>query len=159
MNCKSSSICSWSRLPGEIPVFLTGFWLALLPGNLLALPSWLGGRGLELAKHGKSDYVIIIAEEAIPAEKFAAQELSSHLEQVCGATFAIHSEKEATGKSKAIYVGQTEFARRQGIDFAKLGVRNGICVAAVRIIACRRAQRGASMQCIASRERAGLHWV
>lgn len=98
------------------------FLLALLPESVVAFPFWLSGKSLELASQGKTDYAIVLAAEPIPAEQFSVEELSRHLEQICGVTFAIRREGESPLAGKAIYVGQTEYARRQGIDFSRLGV-------------------------------------
>ncbi len=108
------------------PALLAGIFLALQPCGLHALPAWLTGRRLELASNGKTDFVILLAEQAIPAEEFAAEELSNHLEQICGVTFAIRKENEKPLDGKAIYVGQTEFARSQGIDFSRMGVEEWV---------------------------------
>lgn len=106
--------------------FLTAAFLVLQSSVLLALPPWLSGHQLELADNGKTDYVILLSEQAIPAEQFAAEELSSHLEQICGVPFAVRREKETPPDGKAIYVGQTEFARTRGIDFSSLGVEEWV---------------------------------
>lgn len=44
---------------------------------------------LPLAAHGQSDYVIVVPQAAAPAERRAAAELQSHLEQICGARLAV----------------------------------------------------------------------
>lgn len=57
-----------------------------------------------LAQNQKTDYVITLAADAIPAEKTAAQELQKYLQQVTGAAFPIGNEKEARGGAH-IYIG------------------------------------------------------
>ena len=116
----------WNRLFCPASALFAVYFLALLPCSLQALPAWLFGSNLELASNGKTDYVILLSEQAIPAEQFAAEELSSHLEQICGVPFAIRREYDNPLASKAIYVGQTEFARSQGIDFSSLGVEEWV---------------------------------
>jgi hypothetical protein len=60
---------------------------------------------LALVAKGKSDFVIVLADDALPAEKTAASELKKFLEQITGATFAIQSEKETPAEARQIVVG------------------------------------------------------
>ena len=55
-----------------------------------------------LADHGRSDYTIVIAPDASPTVKHAAQELADDLKQISGATLPISSEKS---RGPAIFVG------------------------------------------------------
>ena len=57
---------------------------------------------LKLASNGKTDYVIVVAVDAIPAEQTAARELAEHLKLVTGAEFPIRAE---SGGAKQILVG------------------------------------------------------
>src|SRR5688572_23211574 len=57
---------------------------------------------LTLASGGKTDYVIVVAPDAIPAEQTAARELAEHLALVTGAEFPIRTE---AGGAKQILVG------------------------------------------------------
>jgi len=75
---------------------------------------------LELSNNRRTAYVIITAEKTIPAEDYAAKELSEHFYKITGAKFPIISEKEKLFSSKGIYVGQTEFAASKGINFSEL---------------------------------------
>ncbi len=50
--------------------------------------------------------------------QFAASELYVHLKKVFGREFSIVSEEEFAGGKAAFYVGQTAFAKKQGIEFA-----------------------------------------
>ena len=50
---------------------------------------------------------------------FAAHELAGHLKQMTGASFKIMNESEWDGKTPAFLIGQTDFARKNGIDFSK----------------------------------------
>ena len=61
---------------------------------------------LTLAKDGKTDYKIVIAEKPAKQIKYAAQELSSFLKQITGADFKIVSDKTAKGKYE-IVLGET----------------------------------------------------
>ena len=70
----------------------------------------------ELARGGKTEYKIVYASEY---EKEAADELKLHLDQITGADFPIVMDKDAV-KGPAIWLGNTAFARKQGIDSTKL---------------------------------------
>ena len=61
---------------------------------------------------------IVTSPNATPAETLAANELHDYLKKLCGAECPIVSEKDAT--TPAIYVGQTEFAKKQVGDLSKL---------------------------------------
>ncbi len=50
--------------------------------------------------------------------QFAASELYVHLKKICNQEYSIVTEKEFAGDKPAFYVGQTAFAKKQGIDFA-----------------------------------------
>ena len=50
---------------------------------------------LTLADGGSSDYVIVVADDAIPAEVTAGDELKAYLEQVTGVVFTICNEAGA----------------------------------------------------------------
>lgn len=60
---------------------------------------------VELARNGKTAYVIALAADAIPAEKTAASQLQKYLQQVTGATFVIKPEAEAKGDEPQILIG------------------------------------------------------
>lgn len=65
-------------------------WIAL---SLLLVPQ--DREGLVLAEGGKSPYRIVLPKDALPSERYAAEELQSHLKTMCGATLPI--EQEPTG--------------------------------------------------------------
>lgn len=74
---------------------------------------------LQLANNGKTGYVIVQGAKSIPAEEFAAAELSSLLNRITGAAFPI--QQEVPGQAppdKAIFIGQTDFAARLLPDIA-----------------------------------------
>lgn len=68
--------------------------------------------GLLLAVDGQSDYTIVVAADAIPAELTAATELQSHLAQVTGSTLpiAVEGTPEAA-VSKRIVIGPGQLFR------------------------------------------------
>ncbi|HEX4949873.1 MAG TPA: DUF4838 domain-containing protein, partial [Blastocatellia bacterium] len=57
-----------------------------------------------LFANGKTDYSIVLGEQASDSERWAAQELQHWLKEVSGATFPIRSATEATG-DRVIVVG------------------------------------------------------
>src|SRR4051812_28651612 len=68
---------------------------------------------LDLSREGKSAYVIVLADDAIPAEKTAAHELQDHLKQVTGAELPITPESAlAGGDAPQILVGHTKLTRQ-----------------------------------------------
>lgn len=73
----------------------------------------------KLASGGATEYSIAVAAQPTAAESFAAQELAEFLKKATGATFPVVKEADLKG-GKALYVGQTEFARQQKIDFTAL---------------------------------------
>lgn len=81
-------------------------------------------KALILASNGGSDYIVVQSEKATKAEKFASAELAGYLEKITGAKFNIIKENAIArtddGK-KYIYVGNTEYAAKNGIDIGKLG--------------------------------------
>jgi len=76
---------------------------------------------LELARNGQTDYAIVQSAQPTPAEQFAVEDLGAYLQKITGARFTVVSETNAVLPVRAIYVGWTEFARKQGIDLAALG--------------------------------------
>lgn len=66
-----------------------------------------------IAKKGKSEYSVIIPKNAHIVEKTAAEELVSYFDKALSVKLPVISEKSAT--KKGIYIGQTEFARKNGI--------------------------------------------
>ncbi|MCX6993987.1 MAG: DUF4838 domain-containing protein [Kiritimatiellaeota bacterium] len=81
---------------------------------------------MEIARGGRTDYAIITNTNATAAEQFAAQELSDYLAKVTGAHFKVMSETNPALPARAIYVGWTDFASKQGIDVKSLGAEEWI---------------------------------
>jgi hypothetical protein len=86
---------------------------------------------LVLADSGRSDYQIVLAENASPSTKHGAEELQMFLEQISGAKLPIVSDQEPQGP-KEIVLGDNEHLRKLGvkIDFAQLG-REGYVIRTV----------------------------
>ena len=79
-----------------------------------------GGGDVALTEGGKNHHAIAGAAAPTEAESFAAQELVDFLKRSTGAALPIVKEADLRGR-KAVYVGQTHFAAKQGIAFATLG--------------------------------------
>ncbi len=75
-----------------------------------------------LAAKGKSDYRVVISANAIPSERYAAEELARYLERICGAKLPIVTD---AGKlsSREIILGDNAHLKRSGakVDFGTLG--------------------------------------
>ncbi len=81
----------------------------------------IAGDGVKLTADGKPLATIVVnSGGAIPAEKTAAKELADYLKKITGAEFATVEEKDFQG-GPAIYVGWTEFAKKNGADFSTFG--------------------------------------
>ena len=89
----------------------TGKWLAVLLAGLNSL--LLCQADMTVARQGTAKCVIIH-----DGPEKAAEELRDYLNKITGAEFKILPEKEFDGKSAAIFVGNTRFAKKKGIDFA-----------------------------------------
>jgi hypothetical protein len=79
-----------------------------------------------LARDGQTTYRIATAAEPTEADALAARELAAYLTKATGADFAIVAEGELDGQSPALYVGQTEFAVGQGVDFESFGLEESL---------------------------------
>ncbi len=75
--------------------------------------------GKQLAEEGITDYQIIIPIQANPIEKQAALKLQQYLSKLSVKTVAIAEEGKSAVKN-GIYLGQTEYAKAQQINFSQL---------------------------------------
>lgn len=94
----------------------------------LALSLSLGqaAPAVKLAEGGRALVVLVVADQPTPAEETAAQELATYLEKITGAVFSVVKEAELPGPGPAVYVGPTAFARKAGVDLAKLGEEESV---------------------------------
>lgn len=76
--------------------------------------------GITLTEKGKTQYVIVTAENATTAEQNAAQELHDCLKKVTGKDFRIVDQKQA-GTLRGIFVGNTDFASANGMKQGSFG--------------------------------------
>ena len=68
---------------------------------------------------------IVIPREALPVTVTAAEELKTHLDRALGRETAVVRE-DGAGPGRKIYLGNTRFARKQGIDFSKYGMEESL---------------------------------
>jgi len=80
-----------------------------------------GPPALVLAENGVALAVIATGRKPIPAEKTAVTELVDHLARITGATFEVVPEEQVPAEGKAVYVGDTAFARARGVKVGDLG--------------------------------------
>jgi uncharacterized protein DUF4838/glycosyl hydrolase family 67 len=103
-------------LPGRKHAVTALFGLALIVS--------LSAQGdLLLATEGVSDYVIVLAEDALAPEQNAARELQKHLKAVTGADMPIQTEGKTPDNAKQIIVGPCTRLRSAfpDLDLASLG--------------------------------------
>ncbi len=74
------------------------------------------GEATPQAKPDKMPTVIVYAVDAIEPEKKAADELKDYLTKISGGNYSLQAEDKALDGASAIYVGQTAFAQKAGID-------------------------------------------
>jgi hypothetical protein len=88
----------------SLPRFL--FVLLICSTVLLAVaPQVFAQAALKLADNGKSDYVIALADDAIPAEQTAAGQLQKFFQQVTGVRLEIKPEAQVAATAPQIVVG------------------------------------------------------
>ncbi|OGV69217.1 MAG: hypothetical protein A3K19_23370 [Lentisphaerae bacterium RIFOXYB12_FULL_65_16] len=89
-------------------------WATGLLGLLLLGVAGAAENRITLVDKGKSDYVIVVAKDALQTPKFAAQELQSYIEKASGLKLPI-VDQPAEGK-KSIFVGESEFTQALGVQ-------------------------------------------
>jgi hypothetical protein len=98
---------------------LWGIRLAFLIG--LAMTASVSA-DVTLADKGRSQYRIVLPVGAIPAERYAADELQHYLEKISGAKIPIVTDAEKPASREILLGDNTHLAKlRSKIDFAKLG--------------------------------------
>ena len=102
---------------------LTNALLALGMTSLFTAGALAGASGqpIVLAENGTAKCTIVLADEAIEPEQTAASELAEYFKKVTGAEFTIVKEGQDPKTGTRIYVGPTEYARKQGIVTELLG--------------------------------------
>jgi hypothetical protein len=97
------------------------FVMGLVVPAAAQTPSRSGGTTCTIAENGQAKCVIVQGASATKAEHLAVTELALFLGKISGASFAVQTETPGAAVPAGIYVGWTDFARRQGIDAEKLG--------------------------------------
>ncbi|NIA15145.1 MAG: DUF4838 domain-containing protein [Nitrospiraceae bacterium] len=79
-------------------------------------------RGLTLARGGASEFAIVVADDASPSTRYAAEELQRFLEEITSVKLPIHSDAEPL-MAHEIVIGQNAHLDALGtsIDFGALG--------------------------------------
>ncbi|MFI5192653.1 MAG: DUF4838 domain-containing protein [Chitinophagales bacterium] len=92
--------------------------LAFLPGfgTSMLRDKQLGDRSTTVSI---SDYKIVIPAQAGPMERQAAQQLQQYLSEISTTAIPVIEETEFRG-NHAIYIGRTDYANAQKIDFTRL---------------------------------------
>jgi len=88
---------------------------------LLATTAACAG-GLNVVADGRSEFSIVVAQDAIPAERFAAEELAWHIREMSGADLKIISDTNPLPEN-AILLGHTRHLAELGVtpEWAQLG--------------------------------------
>ena len=76
----------------------------------LVMSAPLSGAAI-LAERGKSRYRIVVADNAVPSERYAAEELQRYLERLSGAKLPIVSDAESI-QSREILLGDNAHLRK-----------------------------------------------
>ena len=101
-------------------------WLkpSIVAGLLVTLVLCTSGKNdvtkFAIAENGKAKCVILRGAAPTESEKLAEKELLEHLAKITGATFEVFDEKSAPQGTPAVYLGWTELAKKEGLDFGKM---------------------------------------
>lgn len=105
-----------------LPAIMKNSFLPFIQSVFLTLaicafqPQAQSAESISLTKDGVASHTIIVPSEAnaIPSERFAAEELQKFLGEITGTKFTIVSEEGHQGPG--IFIGATERSRQLGID-------------------------------------------
>ena len=67
-------------------------------------------QNVQISREGKSDYCIVVPDNAVPVLKYAADELASHLKEATGVEFQIFEEAQRPAGKPAFVIGPTKTA-------------------------------------------------
>jgi len=90
---------------------------ALALGLAATSASDAAGDGLMIAENGRSEYTIVLADDASPSTKHGAAELRVFLKQMTGADLPVISEREPISAHE-ILVGDSAHLRQLGVEIA-----------------------------------------
>ena len=88
----------------------------VLSACLLLFSFWLSAAELKLASGGKALFKIALPEQQNKFDVFAAEDLQSYLGRMADASFQIVKEAELAPGEAAIYLGQTQAAKKLGLS-------------------------------------------
>ncbi len=92
--------------------------VSIIMGTLLSLPC---AAQVRLVRDGEAHAVVLRADEPSSVARYAVEELVWHVREATGVTLKVMPESEAPAKVHTrIYIGQTEAARRNGIEPERL---------------------------------------
>ncbi len=106
------------------PNIHTRRYSAWLGGCLLGLvmAATTAAADVTIADNGKSKYRIVLPADAIPAERYAAEELQHYLATMSGAKLSIVSDAERPASREILLGNNAHLAKlRPSVDFAALG--------------------------------------
>ncbi len=92
-----------------------------LSGILGGCDAGINSKNITIVKDLQAQMPIFIALNPLPVELRAANELALYIKRISGAQVEIRSEYTAAPEEKGIYVGQTVFAEKNGINYHELG--------------------------------------
>ena len=104
----------------QITMFQKHLWF--IPLLMLISATVAYANDLTIVANGHSDYLIVLAQGAIPAERFAAEELALHVKQMSGVELKIISDSDALPQH-AILLGNTRYLAELAVepDWEQLG--------------------------------------
>jgi len=100
---------------------VTSFLLALAVGSSVVEERPTDAVGLRVALSGAAYAGVVVARDASPAERTAANELVEYLRRVTGAPVRRWDDGRQRGAEPAIQVGPTGYALARGVDCAASG--------------------------------------
>ncbi|MBQ7179128.1 MAG: DUF4838 domain-containing protein [Victivallales bacterium] len=101
----------------------TRFFCCLL---LLFCSFVMHGAEYFFAENGKAQCLIALPAKPMGFEQDAADDLRTYLGKMTGAEFTVLSEEEVPAGKSAIYVGQTDYARKQNVRFDQLSAEEWV---------------------------------
>lgn len=132
---------------------------AVLPATVLLGLAGHVCADVTLVADGKSDYVIVVSKDPSPSEKFAAEELASHLKLMSGAELPVRGEDGAV-PDKAIVLGFGPAAESLGVKADDALGTDGFIIRTVgqRLVIAGGRQRGTMYGVYTLLERLGCRW-
>src|ERR1044071_1032259 len=96
------------------PAGLWGMATGLFFSALLFPSTQARGAGLTLATKGASSYQIVIATNALPSERYAAEELQQYLQKITAVKLPIVTDADAL-QGREILIGDNAHLRKLGV--------------------------------------------